>query len=54
MKQFLLLEGTWLGTLSPPNRNDGIRLALKIEDLFTAFREQLGLKLNTTKALMCC
>ena len=44
------LEGTWQGTLIPPNQNDGIRLAFKIEDLFTAFQEQLGLKLNTTKA----
>jgi len=62
MNQFLLLaalpgallaqtlEGTWQGTLTPPNQNDGIRLAFKIEDLFTAFQEQLGLKLNTTKA----
>ena len=62
MKQLLLLvaltgellaetlEGTWQGTLTPPNQNDGIRLAFKIEDLFTAFQEQLGLKLNTTKA----
>jgi uncharacterized protein (TIGR03435 family) len=61
MKQLLLLvalpgallaqtlEGTWQGTLNPPNQNDGIRLAFKIEDLFTAFQEQLGLKLNTTK-----
>ena len=43
MKQFLLLaalpgallaqalEGTWQGTLPPPNLNDGIRLAFKIE-----------------------
>ena len=44
------LEGTWQGTLTPPNQNDGIRLAFKIEDLFTAFQEQLGLKLNITKA----
>ena len=62
MKQLLLLvaltgallaqtlEVTWQGTLTPPNQNDGIRLAFKIEDLFTAFQEQLGLKLNTTKA----
>src|ERR1700704_4517355 len=43
MKHFLLLaalpsallaqtiEGTWQGTLSPPNQNDGIRLAFKID-----------------------
>src|SRR5690348_12101775 len=43
MKQLLLLaalpgallaqplEGTWQGTLTPPNRNDGIRLAFKID-----------------------
>jgi uncharacterized protein (TIGR03435 family) len=38
------------GDPNPPNQNDGIRLAFKIEDLFLAFQEQLGLKLNTTKA----
>ena len=43
------LEGTWQGTLTPPNQNDGIRLAFKIEDLFTAFQEQLGLKLEMQK-----
>jgi uncharacterized protein (TIGR03435 family) len=48
------LEGTWQGTLTPPNQNDGIRLAFKIEDLFTAFQEQLGLKLNTTRLLLIC
>ena len=43
MKQLLLLvalpgallaqtlEGTWQGTLTPPNQNDGIRLAFKID-----------------------
>ena len=47
MKKFLLLvalpgalaqtlDGNWQGTLTPPNRKDGIRLASKIEDLFTA------------------
>jgi uncharacterized protein (TIGR03435 family) len=62
MKQFLLLvalpgvlaqtrEGAWQATLNPPNQNDGTRLAFKIEHLFTAFQEQLGLKLNTTNAL---
>ena len=25
------LEGTWQGTLTPPNQNDGIRLAFKID-----------------------
>ena len=25
------LEGTWQGTLIPPNQNDGIRLAFKID-----------------------
>ena len=25
------LEGTWQGTLTPPNQNGGIRLALKID-----------------------
>src|ERR1700682_1282302 len=25
------IEGTWQGTLTPPNQNDGIRLAFKID-----------------------
>lgn len=58
MKQFLLhgalaqnFEGSWRGSRTPPNWNGGIRFAFQIEDMFTAFQEQLGLKLNTTNAL---
>ena len=25
------IEGTWQGTLTPPNQNDGIRLVFKID-----------------------
>jgi uncharacterized protein (TIGR03435 family) len=32
------LEGTWQGTLIPPNQNDGIRLAFKIDKNGNAYR----------------
>ena len=32
------LEGTWQGTLTPPNQNDGIRLAFKIEKNGNAYQ----------------
>src|SRR5437868_1934754 len=32
------LEGTWQGALSPPNQNDGIRLAFKIDKNENAYQ----------------
>src|SRR6185369_18060406 len=32
------LEGTWQGTLIPPNQNDGIRLAFKIDKNGNAYQ----------------
>src|SRR5579863_1094380 len=32
------LEGTWQGTLTPPNQNDGIRLAFKIDKNGNAYQ----------------
>jgi len=32
------LEGTWQGTLTPPNQNDGIRLAFKIDKSGNAYQ----------------
>ena len=33
------LEGTWQGTLTPPNQNDGIRLAFKIDKNGNTYQE---------------
>src|SRR3979411_596512 len=32
------LEGTWQGTLTPPNQNDGIRLVFKIDKNGNAYQ----------------